>query len=57
MWVSCIIAGVNKKSGESFLGTTDFHGTNIEADYLVTGLGLYYLQVIFENHHRPDMTY
>ena len=56
VWVSCITAGINKLNGEVFLGTSNFHGTKVEANYLLTGLGMHYCQVLMQNSWRADMT-
>ena len=56
-WVSCVVGGINKKTGETFLGTTDYHGTKIEADFILTGLSLYFCQVLFQTYWRADMSF
>ena len=47
LFVTCVVGGINKKTNEVFLGTSDFHGTKIEnQDFVATGLGLHYCQVL-----------
>ena len=56
LYVKAVIAGIDKKDGV-FLGTTDFHGTKIDnMNFVATGLGLHYCQVLLQNSWRPDMT-
>ena len=57
LWVSCVIGGINKKTHEVFLGSTDLHGLKVEGNYIVTGLGMAYCQVLLENRWRADMSY
>ena len=57
LWITAVFGGINQKTKESFLGSTDFHGTKIEAPYIVTGLGGAYCQVLFANTWRPDISY
>ena len=43
LFVTVVVGGINKKTNEVFLGTSDFHGTKIEnQDFVATGLGLHY---------------
>jgi len=56
LWTSTIIGGVDSKSGEPFLGSVDLYGTKIEAKYLLTGLSLYYGQVLMENAYTENLT-
>ena len=57
IWVTCVVGGINRTTGESFLGSSDFHGTKIEANYIITGLGNAYCQVLLANKWRADMSY
>ena len=54
--VTCMIAGINRNTKEVFLGTSDYHGTKIEADFFATGLGLHYCQVLLQNRWKADMS-
>ena len=54
--VQAIVAGIDKKKNEVFLGCSDVFGMKLEKDYFITGLGLYYCGVIFAKNWRPDMT-
>lgn len=56
LWLYTTIAGVNKSTGEVFLGTTDMYGLKLEQDFVLTGLALHYGQVLMTNAWRPDMT-
>ena len=42
LWVSCVVTGINKKTNEVFLGSTDYLGTKIEDNFVVTGIGHHY---------------
>ena len=57
IWVSAVIGGINNKTHEVFLGSSDYHGTKIEANYIITGLGNPYCGVLLANRWRADMTY
>ena len=57
LWVTCVIGGINPKTKEVFLGRSDFHGTKIEANYIITGLGAHYCQVLLANNWKADMSY
>lgn len=57
LWVTCVVGGINPKTKEAFLGSSDFHGTKIENDWIVTGLGNNYCQVLFGTRWRADMSY
>ena len=52
-----MVGGINPRTQETFLGTTDFHGTKVQGNYFVTGLGNHYCQVLFGNRWRADMSY
>merc|ERR1712070_944431 len=54
--VSAVLAGIDKKTKEVFLGCSDHFGMKLQKDYFVTGLGNHYCGVLFANHWRPDMT-
>ena len=56
LWCTTIVAGVNKDSGEFFLGSSDLYGTKLEQDFLLTGLSSYYCQVLMQNRRRDDMS-
>ena len=56
-WISTVVAGINKKTSEPFLGTVDFHGMKLEKDWMLTGLAFYMCTVLMENTWRPDMSY
>ena len=56
IYVSQITAGINKNTKEVFLGTSDYHGTKVEGNFLLTGLGMHYCQVLMQNNWRADMT-
>ena len=56
IWVSAIIAGINDKTNEVFLGSSNFHGMKHEADYIITGLGNHYCQVLMANRWHKDIT-
>ena len=57
LWITMVVGGINQKTGESFLGTTNFHGTRVEIDdYVVTGLGNYYSPAVMENNWKADMS-
>ena len=54
--MTAVIGGIDKKDGV-FLGTTDFHGATIQnQNFVATGLGLHYCQVLLQNSWRPDMS-
>ena len=54
--VSGLVGGINPKTKEVFLGKSNPHGTKLEADWFITGLGDHYCQVLFQNKWRADMT-
>uniref|UniRef100_A0A7S3MX26 Proteasome subunit beta type-4 n=1 Tax=Strombidium inclinatum TaxID=197538 RepID=A0A7S3MX26_9SPIT len=56
-WVQTVMGGINKKTKDHFLSYTDIYGTQFKnRNYVITGLGLHYCQVLFENHWRPDLS-
>ena len=57
IWVSCVVGGINPKTKEVFLGTSDFHGMKLEQNYVATGLGGHYCGVLFGNRWNADMSY
>ena len=54
--VSAVVAGINKKTNEVFLGCSDHQGLKLEKDYFLTGLAKHYCDVLFTNHWKADMT-
>ena len=56
LWCSTIVGGIDKNSGEVFLGVSDLYGTRIEQPFLLTGLGSHYCQVLMQNRRRDDMS-
>ena len=56
IWVTSVIGGINPRTKEVFLGSSDFHGLALEQDYVITGLGNAYCQVLFANRWRADMS-
>ena len=42
LWNGTIMAGVDKKTGELFLGSLDLYGTKIEANFVLNGLSAHY---------------
>ena len=42
LWVSTIMAGVDRESGEQFLGQLDLYGTKVTGKYLLTGIAAHY---------------
>ena len=56
LWVSTIVGGVRKDTGEVFLGSTDLYGTKVESNFLLTGLSMYFCQVLMQNEWRADMS-
>ena len=56
LFLYTVFAGLNKKDGEVFLGTTDMWGLKIEHDFILTGLALHYCQVLMQNAWRADLT-
>ena len=55
-WLTTVVGGINRKTGEPFLGMVDLHGLKVENDYCITGLGAHYCKVLFENQWRADMS-
>jgi len=56
LWNGSIIGGVRQDNGEPFLGMVDLYGTKIESNFLVTGLGAHYCQVLMQNAWKEDLT-
>ena len=56
LWCSTVVGGIDKNSGESFLGVSDLYGTRIEQPFCLTGLGSHYCQVLMQNRRRDDMS-
>ena len=56
LFTNNIVAGVDKASGEKFVGGVDVYGTRNTGDFYATGLGLYYCQVLLQNAHSNDMS-
>ena len=56
LWVGTVIGGVNKQTGEQFLGMADLYGLALEQNYILTGMSTHYCQVIMEKGWRPDLT-
>ena len=56
LWCTTIVGGLNKATGELFLGQCDMYGTKVEANYLLTGLASHYCQVLMQNAWREDLT-
>lgn len=56
LWVGTVIGGVNKQTGEQFLGMADLYGLALEQNFILTGLSTHYCQVIMEKGWRPDLT-
>ena len=57
LWVTALIGGVNPKTKEVFLGSSNFHGTRLMEDYLITGLGNAYCQNLFGSRWNAEMSY
>ena len=56
LWCSTVVGGVSKDTGDVFLAVSDLYGTKIEQDFILTGLGSYYCQVLMQNRRRDDMS-
>jgi 20S proteasome subunit beta 7 len=56
IWNGSIVGGVRADTGESFLGMIDLYGTKVEGNFLITGLGAHYCQVLMQNTWRPDLS-
>lgn len=56
LWNGSIIGGVDKHTGESFLGHVDLYGTKIQGNFLLNGLAAHYCQVLLQNAWRPDIS-
>ena len=57
LWISAVVGGVNPKTGEVFLGSSDVHGRKLTENYLITGLANHYCPALFAQRYRPDMSY
>ena len=57
VFVSAILAGIDRNKKEAFLGCSDHHGMKLQKDYFITGLANHYCGVLFTNNWKPDMTY
>mmetsp|Transcript_4803 Transcript_4803/g.4542 ORF Transcript_4803/g.4542 Transcript_4803/m.4542 type:complete len:171 (+) Transcript_4803:208-720(+) len=53
---SHIVAGVDSKSGDKFLGTVDVHGNNFEGNYVLTGIANYFCNAILDGNVTDDLT-
>ena len=57
MQITVVMAGIDRsKNNEVFLGTSNSHGMKIEENWVATGIGNYFCQVLLTNKWRPDMT-
>ena len=54
--VTALFGGIHSKTKEAFLGSTNFHGTKVEGDYLLTGLAMHYCCALFTNRWSADMS-
>ena len=57
LWNSLVIAGVDKESGESFLGTVGMIGSHYTDAHVATGFGAHLARPLFREKHREDMSY
>ena len=56
MLITTVVAGIDKRTKESFLGWSNFHGLKIECDWLATGFGNYFCTTLLDNEWKPDMS-
>lgn len=56
LWNGSIVGGVRQDNGEIFLGMVDLYGTKVESNFLITGLGAHFCQVLMQNAWKPDLT-
>ena len=56
VYVSAVLAGIDRNTKEVFLGCSDPHGMKLQKDYFLTGLANHYCGVLFTNHWKPDMS-
>ena len=56
LWVTTIMGGVDKKTGEPFLGQIDMYGLKLKENFHLTGLAAHYCQVLLQNAWSPNMT-
>ena len=54
--VTALFGGIHSKTKEAFLGSTNFHGTKVEGDYLLTGLAMHYCCALFTNRWSAGMS-
>ena len=53
---STVVGGKRKDNGELFLGVSDYFGTKVERDYVLTGMAAYFCGVLCETDWRADMS-
>lgn len=56
VFVSAVLAGIDKRTNEVFLGCSNGHGMKLQKDYFITGLANHYCDVLFTNNWKPDLT-
>eukprot|EP00924_Labyrinthula_sp_SR-Ha-C_P000733 augustus_masked-scaffold_7-processed-gene-2.8-mRNA-1 protein AED:0.02 eAED:0.02 QI:0/-1/0/1/-1/1/1/0/249 len=56
LWNELVIAGVDPKSMQPFIGSTDKLGTPFETNFVATGFGLHLAQPVLEDKWRADLT-
>ena len=56
-WNSHIVAGIDKETGEKYLGTVDIHGNNYEGNYLCTGIAAYFCKRILSEGVTEETTF
>ena len=57
MQITCVMGGIDKsRNNEVFLGYSNSHGLKIESDWLATGFGDYFCQVLLQNNWKADMS-
>ena len=56
LWNSLVVGGVDRVSGESFLGTVGMIGTHYTDAHVATGFGAHLARPIFREKHREDMS-
>ncbi len=42
LWLTTVVGGVTKSTGEAFLGMADLYGLKVEHGYILTGLAAHY---------------
>ena len=55
--ITTVMAGIDKRNGESFLGWSNSHGLKVETNWFASGFGNYFCTVLLDNNWRPDMSY